>query len=184
MFGKTKDQKEEEARIDKKLELYEASRKLEIDEKLSEYRRKVKNDSVDAVKVFADEIMSGARAAFSGEIKAVKSHTESVSARQTEISMLDAQIVSKKAEAVAADKDFEARGLLRERAVKAEREKDAVIIAEKDKMIALLEAQLKTVTSETTGLLKEAVKSLGSAADKEAVTKVVGFGPSSEPKKV
>ena len=82
------------------------------------------------------------------------------------------------------DTDFESRGLLRDRACKAEKEKADAIITEKDKHIAHLEAHLKTVSEQNVGLLATLAKSLGDAAAKDAVTKVVGFGPSSEAKKV
>lgn len=165
----SKNEKLEMELIDKKLAVYESRRKLEIDEKLSEYRRSEKNHALDEL---------------SGDHEARKAHAVAVAERTAELNALDEKKAAKSREIEQAQTDFESRGLLRDRAQKAEREKHDAIVAEKNNHIAHVEASLKTLQEQTTGLLAKAVEHLGSAADKESVTKVVGFGPSSEPKKV
>lgn len=170
--------------VENELSLYEKRRKLEIDETLSEYRRSEKNKSVQEVKAHSDNLISGARAAFSEEHEKDKAHAVAKAKREAEIATLEEKRLAKVAEIAQAEKDFEARGLLRDRAIKAEKEKEAAVMAEKDKHIAFLEASNKTLSEQNAGLLTKAVEALGKAADKEVMTKVVGFGPSSEPKKV
>ena len=111
-------------------------------------------------------------------------HEQKKAAYAADLATIEANIATKKALATQVDTDFESRGLLRDRACKAEKEKADAIITEKDKHIAHLEAHLKTVSEQNVGLLATLAKSLGDAAAKDAVTKVVGFGPSSEAKKV
>jgi hypothetical protein len=169
MFTFSKNEKQEQALVDKRLAVYESRRKLEIDEVLSDYRRSQKNK---AVKELEDSH------------ETLKDHAVAVATRKAEISALDERKASKAREIEQVQTDFDSRGLLRDRAQKAEKEKHDAIIVEKDKHIAHVQASLKVVQEQFSGLLAEAVKSLGKAADKESVTKVVGFGPSSEPKKV
>ena len=173
-----------ESKVDNELALYEKRRKLEIDEKLSEYRRAEKNKAVDEIKAYADTEVINARKMFSDGHEAVKAFAVSKAERQTELALLDEKKAAKVAEITQVEKDFEARGLLRDRAIKAEKEKEAAIMAEKDKHIVFLEKSVETLSKQNEGILAKMAESLGKAADKESVTKVVGFGPSSEPKKV
>jgi hypothetical protein len=165
----SKNEKKEEAFIDKRLAVYEARRKLEIDEKLSEYRRSEKNHAVEEL---------------STDHEARKSHAVAVATRKADLAALEGQKIFKIREIEQAQHDFESRGLLRDRAQKAEKEKYDAVLEEKNAHIKYVEAALKTSQEQVSGLLGKAVEHLGKAADKDAVTKVVGFGPSSEPKKV
>ena len=179
-----KNEKEEEGRIEKRLALYEARRKQEIDEKLSEYRRSEKNKAVDEVKAHADASLAKSREMFKEQHEAEKAHEVAKVARKAELVSLDDQRAAKVREIAQAQTDFESRGLLRDRAQKAEKEKGDAVLAEKDKHIAHLEKTVETLINTHTSALTEAVKHLGSASNKECVTKVVGFGPSSDSKKV
>jgi len=169
--------------VETELSLYEKRRKLEIDEALSEYRRSEKNKAVQEVKNYSDALTNNSRELFIAEHEAEKQHYMAVADYSAELASLDDLKDAKAAEIEQVEKDFEARGLLRDRAIKAEKEKENAVMAEKDKHIAFLEASNKTLSEQNTGLLSKVVEALGKAADKEAITKVVGFGPSSEPKK-
>ena len=171
-------------KIDTELSLYEKRRKLEIDEQLSEWRRSQKNRAVEEVLSETEAVRQNAQKFF------MKFHEDEVSFRvefaekNKTLSLLDAEIDKKKGLSAQVQTDFEARGLLRDRAAKAEKEKADAVGAEKDAMITLLKAENTDLRTNYNTLLGKAVESLGKAADKEAVTKVVGFGPSSEPRKV
>lgn len=158
-----------ESKVDNELALYEKRRKLEIDEKLSEYRRSEKNRAIEELAI---------------DHESRKSYAVELATRESELRVLDERVTAKVAEIAQIEKDFESRGLLRDRAIKAEKEKEAAVMVEKDKHIAFLEKQVETLSKQTDGILAKMAESLGKAADKESVTKVVGFGPSSEAKKV
>lgn len=171
-------------KVDDELSLYEKRRKLEIDEQLSEWRRSQKNRAVEATVTETEELRVNAQKLFAKARKDEVDYVVKAAEKDAALASLDAEIASKKALTEQVQTDFEARGLLRDRAARAEKEKADAVIAEKDAMITLLKAENTDLRTNYNTLLGKAVESLGKAADKESVTKVVGFGPSSEPKKV
>lgn len=180
----SKDEKEEQGRIDKRLALYEAKRKQEIAEDISEFRRSQKNRAVEEILANAEAWRVDTQKKFANFHSEDKAHGVMLAMRKAEVAALDEAKATKLREIDMAQKDFEARGQLRDRAQKAEKEKSDAVLAEKDAMIAFLKTELSETKTTLNALLGKAIESLGKAADKEAVTKVVGFGPSSEPKKV
>ena len=178
MWFKTK------TKVDSELDLYKGRRKLEIDEELSEWRRSQKNRATQEVMEETETIRQNAQAMTKEAHEAEKTHAVKLVSTKAELQSLEDKKTAKLAEIAQAETDFEARGLLRDRACKAEKERAELVAAEKDKHIAHLETHLKSVTDQNNGLLATLAKALGDAAGKEVTTKVVGFGPSSEPKKV
>ena len=171
----SKSQAEREKEIDKKLAIYESRRKLEIDEALSDHRRREKNH-------VATEIAKVKEEASAKLLEAAKAEAEA----KAEIAKANADVELIKAKAEAAQKDFDARSALRDRVSKAEREASEkeiaglkAVIAAKDGVIATLESQITTSNE----FASKAVAALGVAAAKESTTKVIGFGPSSDSKK-
>jgi hypothetical protein len=171
IFKKTKSD------ADKEIELYQNRRKLEVDESVSEWRRSQKNRAVEDVIKTAEESRIAAQKLFKTHQVDVLAHTEAVAARTAELAALDAKAEAKRAILAQVEKDYEGRGILRDRACKAEKASHDAVITEKDKHIAHLTASLKDLNEQHKGLLSVAIGHLGKAADKDAaVTKVVGFG--------
>ena len=147
-------------KIDDELDLYEKGRKLRIDEELSEWRRSQKNRATDDVIAYTEEVRRH-KLTIVGEIKD----------QQLQLSLIEQRIVQ-------AQSDYESRAQLRERTSKVEREKFEAVLAEKNTYIKHLEGENANLVKESEGILLKLTEALGTAAGKENVTKVVGFGPS------
>jgi len=161
-------------KIDQKLALYESRRKLEIDEQLSEYRRREKNHALADVKDFQDSRVEIARQREADH----KTYSAEKQKREEELAKLDGEIVARKA----VEETQRIHRKLTEDARKERHEAELAgkeeVIAEKDKHIKHLEATIEKLLDGGIKVIESSVKGLGDAAGKDHSTKVIGLGHS------
>lgn len=170
MFG-LKSKKDKES-IDKEIALYEKRRKLEIDESLSEYRRKEKNDALAEAKSFQD----GRLAHAATRAKEEAAHEATKLAKATELANLTGEITARKAVEETQKAHRKLTEDARKEAFEKEREGFTSLVTEKDARISFLETLVTKLTTEDDKNVAALISSLGDAASKDHSTKVVGLG--------
>lgn len=181
-------QKQKET-VDERLKLYEAQKTLEVDEKLSEYRRQEKNRSLEEVKSFQDSRIETitVRAKEEAEYMVKKLKAE------TELARLEGETVARKAvlETQESHRKLTAEARKENLEIKLQAVKDvadAKIEAAED-AAAKAEAEVDLLRSTITAFIaggskntETLITALGSAAAKDHSTKVIGLGVNTESK--
>lgn len=169
--------------IDAELSLYESRKRLEIDEKLSDYRRTEKNRSLEEVKSYQDSRIDviTKRAAEDAAHEAKKLE------KASELAKLDGEIIARKAvlETQESHRKLTAEARKENLAVQLKAADDVADARVKaaDKLAdaaqaetAILRSTIATFVADGGKNTEALIKALGEAASQDHSTKVIGLG--------